>query len=282
MQTLMEDLIMVSYCYDISCCTCLEYVTHIIYLFCLDCVAWGGNYFILGGGIKGGRLLGKYPRPLDATNEFMIARGRLIPSTPWDAVWNGIANWFGLYDPADLDFTLPNRDSFDKCNDLFFDKDLFTVGACDCNGCQGVNTSPSNTLKPTSLPTNPPPPSTLKPTPPPTPAPIPGVPSTMMPTTPQPSKSPTPSPTMSTPTTHSPTIPLPQGAVNVNSIFDTGSNVIAFGCGSVADVVEGRAIDGTTEKFVCLKSGTESPGIIVKPFGLSVAKGLRIYSHNNW
>lgn len=249
--------------------------------------AWGGNYFMLGGDVKGGQLLGKYPRPLDATNEFFIPRGRLIPSTPWDAVWNGVANWLGLYEDEELDFTLPNRKRFDKCNDLFFDKDLFKVGACDCNGCSNVNPPPStsNTLRPTSLPTPlpvTPEPTTPKPTSSPTPAPIPGVPSTMTPTTPQPSKPPTASPTTAEPTTHAPTLPLPEGAAHVNSIFETDSNVLAFGCGSVSDVVEGRAIDGTTEKFVCLKSGTESPGIIVKPSRLSVAKGLRIYSHNNW
>ena len=43
--------------------------------------AWGGNYFAFGGSMKGGRILGEYPKSFknnDATND---GRGRLIPST---------------------------------------------------------------------------------------------------------------------------------------------------------------------------------------------------------
>lgn len=106
-----------------------------------------------GGKVKGGRILGKYPR-LNDSDPSMIARGRIIPTTPWDAVWNGVANWMGVHD-NNMDEVLPNRYQFDKCSDLFSDKDLFTDGVCDCT-CSGVPISgPIQTPNPTLKPTNP-------------------------------------------------------------------------------------------------------------------------------
>jgi hypothetical protein len=107
---------------------------------------------MMGGKVRGGRILGDYPRPLSPDSTSWIGRGRFIPTTPWDAVWNGVGNWLGVPD-EDMDFVLPNRYNFNKCNDLFFDKDLFTDGVCDCNACSGVPTPPLP--NPTPPPTNP-------------------------------------------------------------------------------------------------------------------------------
>ncbi len=49
--------------------------------------------------------------------------GVVIPSTPWEALWNGVAEWLGLYSDNDLATILPNRGPFEdvllKGIDLF-------------------------------------------------------------------------------------------------------------------------------------------------------------------
>ncbi|KAL7541246.1 hypothetical protein ACHAXR_012136 [Thalassiosira sp. AJA248-18] len=106
--------------------------------------AWGGNYFLIGGKVNGGKILGDFPQPLSSENAHWIGRGRFIPTTPWDAVWNGIASWLGITSDADLDWILPNRGKFDN---LFSGDDLFT------NISNPPNPAPTNP----SNPTNPPP-----------------------------------------------------------------------------------------------------------------------------
>eukprot|EP00934_Nitzschia_sp_Nitz4_P004476 Nitzschia sp. Nitz4//scaffold371_size14297//6040//11866//NITZ4_008941-RA/size14297-augustus-gene-0.3-mRNA-1//-1//CDS//3329549584//4466//frame0 len=76
--------------------------------------AWAGNYFMMGGSVKGGQIIGKYP---DALNESCplcvkedIFRGRLIPTTSWDAIWNGVLQWLGVTE-GDLGYCLPNRNN---------------------------------------------------------------------------------------------------------------------------------------------------------------------------
>jgi hypothetical protein len=36
----------------------------------------------------------------------------VLPTTPYDAIWNGVAQWFGVTSNADLDIVLPNRKKF--------------------------------------------------------------------------------------------------------------------------------------------------------------------------
>ena len=79
---------------------------------------WGGNYFVLGGKVKGGQMLGKYPERLDPIHSDLDdGRGRIIPSTPWESVWNGVAEWFGIDNEARTDI-LPTMRNFD--NDIIF------------------------------------------------------------------------------------------------------------------------------------------------------------------
>eukprot|EP00536_Pseudo-nitzschia_multiseries_P015007 jgi/Psemu1/246522/estExt_Genewise1.C_8030013 len=76
--------------------------------------AWGGNYWILGGQVKGGRVVGKYPDDLTKDgplNAGSNSRVRFIPTTSWDSVWHGIVQWFGVEDEVDLDYCLPNRNN---------------------------------------------------------------------------------------------------------------------------------------------------------------------------
>lgn len=92
--------------------------------------AWGGHYWIMGGDVDGGKVVGQYPDDLTRNGPLNIGRGRLIPTTSWDALWNGVADWMGASTSADLDFILPNRNSVSggsasgftellRANDLF-------------------------------------------------------------------------------------------------------------------------------------------------------------------
>ena len=83
---------------------------------------WGGNYWLAGGGVKGRRIVGKYPPTFGLDYEYNIDRGRLIPTTSWDSVFNAIADWMGVTTANELDMILPNRQKF---NDLFTATDLF-------------------------------------------------------------------------------------------------------------------------------------------------------------
>ena len=68
-------------------------------------------------------MLGTYPDDLTDDGEQNIGRGRLIPTTSWEAVWQGLAQWLGV-DEAHMDTVLPNRANFDV-SDLFTEDDLF-------------------------------------------------------------------------------------------------------------------------------------------------------------
>lgn len=70
---------------------------------------WSGIYFIMGGGVLGGRVLGKYPDDLTPNGPLNVGRGRLLPTTSWDCLWNGVAQWMGIEAEEGLDFVLPNR-----------------------------------------------------------------------------------------------------------------------------------------------------------------------------
>ena len=82
--------------------------------------AWGGNYFILGGEVKGGQILGKYPDKLGADGSLNIGRGRILPTTSWEALWNGLSEWFGVVQ-GEIDKVLPNKKNFPA--DQLFKKD---------------------------------------------------------------------------------------------------------------------------------------------------------------
>jgi len=85
---------------------------------------WGGNYFMLGGSLKGGRVLGDFPSRLDHESDLNIGkeRGRLIPTTSWESVWNGVAQWFGV-DEDMMEGVLPNLGNFP--GQLFTRDDMF-------------------------------------------------------------------------------------------------------------------------------------------------------------
>jgi uncharacterized protein (DUF1501 family) len=71
--------------------------------------AWGGNYFLMGGAVNGGRILGSYPKDITQAGPLNIGRGRLIPTLSWESIMNSIVQWMGAESDADLDYVMPNR-----------------------------------------------------------------------------------------------------------------------------------------------------------------------------
>ena len=85
---------------------------------------WGGNYFLLGGGVKGGQILGKFPDRLDEDyNDVSLGRGRVLPTTPWESIWNGVADWWGV-NAEDKANILPHAANF-PASTMFTQKQLF-------------------------------------------------------------------------------------------------------------------------------------------------------------
>ncbi|KAL3937927.1 MAG: hypothetical protein SGBAC_007063 [Bacillariaceae sp.] len=82
--------------------------------------AWGGNYFVMGGQVNGGKILGEYPQGFTASDPTNDGRGRL---------------WFGISEEDDLDYVLPNRGNF-GC-DLLAERDLYKLGTQTNKGCEG-------------------------------------------------------------------------------------------------------------------------------------------------
>jgi uncharacterized protein (DUF1501 family) len=95
---------------------------------------WAGNYFMMGGDVKGCRILGRYPDDLTEEGPVNIGRGRLIPTLPWEAAWKGIAEWMGVANTGDLDYILPNRGNFNESL-LYTEDDLFKDDSFDPSSC---------------------------------------------------------------------------------------------------------------------------------------------------
>jgi len=116
--------------------------------------AWGGNYWMAGGAVKGGQILGDYPS-LGEDSDVNLGRGRLLPTTGWEQIWNAVGSWFGVPDKK-MDAVLPGRRNFKDA--LFSHDDLFV----------GARTSEPGPGSPTPPPTPPPPTTTGATTPSPT------------------------------------------------------------------------------------------------------------------
>lgn len=77
--------------------------------------AWGGNHFVMGGPVRGGRIYGKFPVLLTGTTTNSIdatgSSGRWIPSTSVDQYSAVLANWLGVPVDALVDI-FPNLTRF--------------------------------------------------------------------------------------------------------------------------------------------------------------------------
>jgi uncharacterized protein (DUF1501 family) len=85
--------------------------------------AWGANHWIAGGSVKGGKIHGQYPDDLTEEGILNIGRGRLIPTTPWEGMWAGLAEWFGVTSQNIVSTVLPNVGNFQT--NIFSETDLF-------------------------------------------------------------------------------------------------------------------------------------------------------------
>ena len=86
---------------------------------------WGGHAFVMGGAVQGGKILGQYPADFDEQISPPNRRGRIIPTTSWEAVWNAISQWSGVED-AVMPRVLPGMANFD----------------CDRAGPDGLSNTP--------------------------------------------------------------------------------------------------------------------------------------------
>merc|ERR1711991_183216 len=84
--------------------------------------AWGGNAMVVGGGLDGGRILGTYISRFEDDAPDVISNGRVLPTTPWEAIWLGISEWMGVT-PDQMDYVLPNAKNFPT--QLFNQAELF-------------------------------------------------------------------------------------------------------------------------------------------------------------
>ncbi|CAJ1395594.1 unnamed protein product [Effrenium voratum] len=58
--------------------------------------AWAGQHFVIGGKVKGGQMLNKFPSSLKEGGYNDLGRGRLIPEYPWESMLVPMAEWMGL------------------------------------------------------------------------------------------------------------------------------------------------------------------------------------------
>jgi len=87
--------------------------------------AYGGNSFVLGGGINGGKVFNDY---LDSFTEgnglYEFSRGRIIPKYPWESIWVPMAEWMGVdLNGEATDYLFPNLQNFNRSQ--FIIPDLF-------------------------------------------------------------------------------------------------------------------------------------------------------------
>jgi len=89
--------------------------------------AWAGNHFMISGGLKGGRIMNRFPASLRSGNSHDLGRGRMIPEFPWESMMVPIADWMGVQ--ADqLDRTFPNLGRFNRSQHIIRTSDLFKEG----------------------------------------------------------------------------------------------------------------------------------------------------------
>lgn len=73
--------------------------------------AWGGNAFVLGGAVNGGRVYGRYPDLALAGPDLVTSRGAAIPGWSVDEYFAELALWLGVA-PGNLSSVLPRIGNF--------------------------------------------------------------------------------------------------------------------------------------------------------------------------
>ncbi len=83
--------------------------------------AWGGNHLVMGGGITGKRVYGRYPDFTLDDPQYLDGRGVLVPEIAQDQMSASFARWFGGFTDSELLDLFPNLANFNE-----LDLDLFT------------------------------------------------------------------------------------------------------------------------------------------------------------
>lgn len=69
--------------------------------------AYGGNYLVMGGAVKGGDIYGTYPALVLKGADDTGSNGAWLPTTSVDQIGNTLATWFGM-SSADIDYAFPH------------------------------------------------------------------------------------------------------------------------------------------------------------------------------
>merc|ERR1711994_1050650 len=82
---------------------------------------WGGNHFVLGGSIKGGKIFNKFLETYAEGSEYDAGRGRVLPQYPWENMLTPIAEWMGIERPSEIFENLHNFNDtlINSVRDLF-------------------------------------------------------------------------------------------------------------------------------------------------------------------
>ena len=79
--------------------------------------AWGSHHLVLGPGVQGGKLYGKFPSLVLNSNDDAGGEGRWIPTTAVDQYGATLAQWFGV-PKANLATVFPNLVNFQNAAKL--------------------------------------------------------------------------------------------------------------------------------------------------------------------
>jgi uncharacterized protein (DUF1501 family) len=77
--------------------------------------AWGGNNFVMGGPVQGGKIYGTFPDVTLESNDDVGYGGRMMPTTSVDQFFGELLRWFGV-GAGDLSYVLPNIGNFYNVN----------------------------------------------------------------------------------------------------------------------------------------------------------------------
>merc|ERR1712151_188978 len=112
---------------------------------------------MMGGSIKGGKILGEYPEDITEEGPWTLGRGRMIPTTPWEVPFRAIARWLGIEGSSDMEEVCPNLRNFDSISlddpELILSNSLTIPTMAPTSSSDptiAVSTSPSSL--PTSIP----------------------------------------------------------------------------------------------------------------------------------
>ena len=79
---------------------------------------------VMGGSVKGGKILGEYPSDITTSGPLNVGRGRLIPTSSWESMLNPVLEWMGIDSEEDLDYCMPNRAT--AGTKLYSESDVFS------------------------------------------------------------------------------------------------------------------------------------------------------------